>query len=219
MQRPNAVTQLQVIGEQANIAVFAPEQGNGVGNPIEVAKSGIEFAKKKLHNFVIVDTAGRLGIDTELMNQAFEIRKAINPDEVLLVVDSMIGQDAVRTAKAFDDGVGIDGIVLTKLDGDARGGAALSISSITGKPIFFAAFTASAGVFARMLCGNGNPYARNTSWPSSSNRLVRFCFLTESKTFFAAAFLVGNFVIVPSDVFSHLLNRSIARNARIAPSA
>ena len=138
LQRPNAVTQLQVIGEQVKVPVFAPEVGNGVGDPVKVAKAGLDFAKQKLHNIVIVDTAGRLGIDEELMKQAKEIREAITPDEVLFVVDSMIGQDAVRTAKAFNDGVGIDGVVLTKLDGDARGGAALSISSVTGKPILFA---------------------------------------------------------------------------------
>ena len=138
LQRPNAVTQLQVIGEQVKVPVFAPEVGNGVGDPVKVAKAGLDFAKQKLYNIVIVDTAGRLGIDEELMKQAKEIREAITPDEVLFVVDSMIGQDAVRTAKAFNDGVGIDGVVLTKLDGDARGGAALSISSVTGKPILFA---------------------------------------------------------------------------------
>ena len=138
LQRPNAVTQLQIIGDQVNVPVFAPEPGNGVGDAVKVAKAGLDFAKQKLHNFVIVDTAGRLGIDQDLMQQAKEIRAAVNPDEVLFVVDSMIGQDAAKTAKAFNDGVGIDGVVLTKLDGDAKGGAALSISSLTGKPIFFA---------------------------------------------------------------------------------
>ena len=139
LQRPNAVDQLKVIGELAQVPVFAPEPGNGIGNPIKVAKEGIDFAKSKLHNIVIVDTAGRLGIDEELMAQAYEIKNAINPDEVFYVVDAMVGQDAVRTAKAFDEGVGIDSIVLTKLDGDARGGAALSISSVLKKPIIFAA--------------------------------------------------------------------------------
>ncbi|MFM8447932.1 MAG: signal recognition particle protein [Candidatus Nanopelagicaceae bacterium] len=138
LQRPNAVTQLQVVGEQVGVPVFAPEPGNGVGNPVKVAQDGLTFAKQKLHNMVIVDTAGRLGVDQELMNEAIAIRDAINPDEILFVVDSMIGQDAVRTAKAFRDGVGFDGVVLTKLDGDARGGAALSITKLTGKPIFFA---------------------------------------------------------------------------------
>jgi signal recognition particle subunit SRP54 len=138
LQRPNAVTQLQVVGQAAGIPVFAPQPGNGVGNPVEVAREGIAFAKAKLHNIVIVDTAGRLGVDAELMQEAKDIRDAISPDEILFVVDAMTGQDAVRTAQAFQDGVGFDGVVLTKLDGDARGGAALSIVTQTGKPIMFA---------------------------------------------------------------------------------
>ena len=138
LQRPNAVNQLQVIAERVAVPVFAPEPGNGVGNPIEVAKDSIKHAKQKMFSVVIVDTAGRLGVDDELMNEANSIRKAIDPDEVLFVIDSMVGQDAVNVAKAFEDGVGITGTVLTKLDGDARGGAALSVSSITGKPIIFA---------------------------------------------------------------------------------
>ena len=138
LQRPNAVTQLQVVGESIGVPVFAPEPGNGVGDPVKVAKSGIEFAKAKQYNMVIVDTAGRLGIDQELMKQASDIRDAVNPDEILFVVDAMIGQDAVRTSQAFLEGVGFDGVVLTKLDGDARGGAALSIASITKRPIMFA---------------------------------------------------------------------------------
>jgi signal recognition particle subunit SRP54 len=138
LQRPNAVTQLQVVGQNAGIPVFAPQPGNGVGNPVEVAREGIAFAKAKLHNIVIVDTAGRLGVDEELMQEAKNIRDAISPDEILFVVDAMTGQDAVRTAQAFQDGVGFDGVVLTKLDGDARGGAALSIVTQTGKPIMFA---------------------------------------------------------------------------------
>jgi signal recognition particle subunit SRP54 len=138
LQRPNAVTQLQVVGQNAGIPVFAPQPGNGVGNPVEVAREGIAFAKAKLHSIVIVDTAGRLGVDEELMQEAKDIRDAISPDEILFVVDAMTGQDAVRTAQAFQDGVGFDGVVLTKLDGDARGGAALSIVTQTGKPIMFA---------------------------------------------------------------------------------
>ena len=137
LQRPNAVNQLQVIGERVDVPVFAPEPGNGVGNPVKVAKEAIKHAEKKMFSVVIVDTAGRLGIDEELMEQARDIRKAVDPDEVLFVIDSMIGQDAVNVAKAFEDGVGITGVVLTKLDGDARGGAALSVSSVTGKPIIF----------------------------------------------------------------------------------
>jgi signal recognition particle subunit SRP54 len=139
LQRPNAVTQLQVVGQSVKVPVFAPEPGNGVGDPIRVAKDGIKFAQDKLHNIVIVDTAGRLGVDAELMEQAKKIRDAIEPDEVLYVVDAMVGQDAVRTALAFQEGVGFDAVVLTKLDGDARGGAALSITQVTGKPIIFAA--------------------------------------------------------------------------------
>lgn len=138
LQRPNAVTQLQLLGESIGVPVHAPEFGNGKGDPVKVAESGIAFAKSKLHNFVIVDTAGRLGIDEELMKQASHIKKAVTPDEVLFVVDAMIGQDAIRTAQAFDAGVGFDAVVLTKLDGDAKGGAALSVSEGTKKPILFA---------------------------------------------------------------------------------
>ena len=109
-----------------------------MGNPVPVARDAIAFATSKLHSMVIVDTAGRLGVDQELMNEAIAIRDAVTPDEILFVVDAMIGQDAVRTAQAFQDGVGFDGVVLTKLDGDARGGAALSIAALTGRPIMFA---------------------------------------------------------------------------------
>jgi signal recognition particle subunit SRP54 len=138
LQRPNAVNQLQVNGERAGVKVYAPEPGNGVGDPVAVARGGVEEAQRTLHDVVIVDTAGRLGLDEEMMQQARDIRDAVTPDEVLFVVDAMIGQDAVNTAQAFLDGVGYDGVVLTKLDGDARGGAALSIASITGKPVMFA---------------------------------------------------------------------------------
>ena len=137
LQRPNAVTQLQVVGESVGVPVFAPEPGNGVGDPVKVAEQALSFAKSKLYNMVIIDTAGRLGVDQELMQQAINIRNAVKPDEILFVVDAMIGQDAVRTTKAFQEGVGFDGVVLTKLDGDARGGAALSIAKLTGKPIMF----------------------------------------------------------------------------------
>lgn len=138
LQRPNAVNQLQVVGQSVKVPVFAPEPGNGVGDPVSVAKAGVAFAREKLHNFVIVDTAGRTGIDQELMNQIVNVRDAVKPDEIFFVVDAMTGQDAAVTAKAFSDGVGFDAVVLTKLDGDARGGAALSIVGITGKPIIFA---------------------------------------------------------------------------------
>jgi signal recognition particle subunit SRP54 len=138
LQRPNAVQQLQVMAERAGVAVYAPEPGNGVGDPVAVARQSIDHARRQQHDIVIIDTAGRLGIDQELMRQAADIRDAVSPDEVLFVVDAMIGQDAVSTAQAFMEGVGFDGVVLTKLDGDARGGAALSVRHITGKPIIFA---------------------------------------------------------------------------------
>ncbi len=138
LQRPNAVTQLQVVGAQAGAAVFAPEPGNGVGDPVRVATDALRFAREKQYDVVIVDTAGRLGVDAELMRQASDIRAAVDPDEVLFVIDAMIGQDAVATARAFQEGVDFTGVVLSKLDGDARGGAALSVASVTGRPIVFA---------------------------------------------------------------------------------
>ncbi len=138
LQRPNAVQQLSVLAERAGVQVYAPEPGNGVGDPVEVARRSIEHARHQQHDMVIIDTAGRLGIDQEMMKQAADIRDAVTPDEILFVVDAMIGQDAVTTAQAFMDGVGFDGVVLTKLDGDARGGAALSVRHITGRPIMFA---------------------------------------------------------------------------------
>jgi signal recognition particle subunit SRP54 len=138
LQRPNAVTQLQIVGERAGVTTFAPEPGNGVGDPVDVARRGIEEAKHAQHDVVVVDTAGRVGGDEALMRQASDIRDAAQPDEVLFVVDAMIGQDAVNTAEAFRDGVGFTGVVLTKLDGDARGGAALSVRQVTGQPILFA---------------------------------------------------------------------------------
>ncbi|MDN6050943.1 signal recognition particle protein [Bifidobacterium mongoliense] len=151
LQRPNAVTQLEVVGERAGVPVYAPDKGvqseggeavsspsGTTGDPVKVARDAIEVAKTKLYDTVIVDTAGRLGVDEELMRQARDIRDAVHPDEILFVIDAMIGQDAVKTAKAFDDGVDFTGVVLSKLDGDARGGAALSVASVTGKPILFA---------------------------------------------------------------------------------
>ncbi|WP_156754270.1 signal recognition particle protein [Actinokineospora pegani] len=138
LQRPNAVNQLQVVGQRAEVTVFAPEPGNGVGDPVEVARRSIDEARRTQHDVVVVDTAGRLGVDEELMRQAADIKAAIGADEVLFVVDAMIGQDAVTTAEAFRDGVGFTGVVLTKLDGDARGGAALSVREVTGQPILFA---------------------------------------------------------------------------------
>jgi signal recognition particle subunit SRP54 len=138
LQRPNAVNQVQVVGERAGVAVYAPQPGNGVGDPVAVAKDSIDFAQRAQHDMVIVDTAGRLGIDTDMMAQAVAIRDAVLPQEILFVVDAMVGQDAVNTAQAFRDGVGFTGVVLTKLDGDARGGAALSVRYVTGQPIMFA---------------------------------------------------------------------------------
>jgi len=138
LQRPNAVQQLQVLGERAGVPVFAPQPGNGVGDPVQVARDSLTEARHRLQNIVIIDTAGRLGIDAEMMDQAAAIRDAVDPDEILFVVDAMIGQDAVTTAQAFLDGVGFDGVVLTKLDGDARGGAALSVAEVTGRPVMFA---------------------------------------------------------------------------------
>ena len=138
LQRPNAVTQLQVVGRQAGVDVFAPEPGNGVGDPVDVARRAMVEAERTQHDLVVVDTAGRLGIDADMMAQAAAIRDAVRPHETLFVVDAMIGQDAVTTAQAFRDGVGFTGVVLTKLDGDARGGAALPVRYVTGEPILFA---------------------------------------------------------------------------------
>jgi signal recognition particle subunit SRP54 len=142
LQRPAAVNQLQVVGQRAGVPVFAPHPGaspeSGPGDPVAVASAGLAEAQAKHFDVVIVDTAGRLGIDDELMAQAAAIRDAINPDEVLFILDAMIGQDAVTTAEAFREGVGFTGVVLTKLDGDARGGAALSVREVTGVPILFA---------------------------------------------------------------------------------
>ena len=138
LQRPNAVNQLQVVAGQAGAAIYAPEPGNGIGDPVQVARDGVEVARRQQHDVVIIDTAGRLGVDAEMMKQAADIRTATDPDEVLFVIDAMIGQDAVNTAKAFQEGVDFTGVVLSKLDGDARGGAALSVASVTGRPIIYA---------------------------------------------------------------------------------
>ncbi len=149
LQRPNAVTQLQVVGERAGVPVYAPEPGVqsgssdvvpaglAAGDPVKVARDSIDVARQKLYDTVIIDTAGRLGVDEELMRQARNIRDAVDPDEILFVIDAMIGQDAVATAEAFNEGVDFTGVVLSKIDGDARGGAALSVASVTGKPILF----------------------------------------------------------------------------------
>ena len=134
--RPAAIKQLQVVGAQLNIPVFSNEQSKDV---VHIAKQAVNVAISKLNDVIILDTAGRLQIDEELMNELKNLKASIKPHEILLVVDSMTGQDAVNVAKSFNDEVGIDGVVLTKLDGDTRGGAALSVKKITGKPIKFAA--------------------------------------------------------------------------------
>ena len=132
--RPAAIRQLEVVGQQLDIPVFQM----GQTNPVDIAKAAVEHAKKHGNDMVFLDTAGRLHIDQELMDELKAVKAAVNPTEILLVVDAMIGQDAVNAAKAFDDALDIDGVMLTKLDGDARGGAALSIRAVTGKPIKFA---------------------------------------------------------------------------------
>ena len=132
--RPAAIKQLETVGAQLDIPVFQM----GQGDPVEIARAGIAHAKKHGNDLVFLDTAGRLHIDEQLMDELKNIKSAVNPAEIMLVIDAMIGQDAVTTAKSFDDALGITGIMLTKLDGDARGGAALSIKAVTGKPIKFA---------------------------------------------------------------------------------
>jgi len=132
--RPAAINQLQVVGEQIGVEVFSDE---GNQNPVDIAKNAIAYAKENGHNVVIVDTAGRLAIDEAMMSEIENIHKAIQPQETLFVVDAMTGQDAVNTAKTFNDRLNFDGVVLTKLDGDTRGGAAISIKSVVDKPIKF----------------------------------------------------------------------------------
>ncbi|NLM28004.1 MAG: signal recognition particle protein [Clostridiaceae bacterium] len=134
LYRPAAVKQLQVLGKQLEIPVF--EMGTGA-NPVDVAKKAVENAKKLDRDVVIIDTAGRLHIDEELMQELVTLKNSVKPNEILLVVDSMTGQDAVNVASKFNESLGIDGIILTKLDGDTRGGAALSTKAVTGKPIKF----------------------------------------------------------------------------------
>lgn len=134
--RPAAVKQLQVVGNQLNIPVFAIE---GNTDPVYIAKKAMEHAAAKLYDLVIIDTAGRLHINEELMEELENIKKAVHPQEILLVIDSMTGQDAVNVADSFNQKLGVDGLILTKLDGDTRGGAALSVKAVTGKPIKFAA--------------------------------------------------------------------------------
>ena len=132
--RPAAIKQLQVVGSQLNIPVYANEQSKDV---VHIAKQAMNVAMSKLNDVVILDTAGRLHIDEELMQELKNVKQSVKPHEILLVVDSMTGQDAVNVAQSFSENVGIDGVILTKLDGDTRGGAALSVKKITNKPIKF----------------------------------------------------------------------------------
>jgi signal recognition particle subunit SRP54 len=159
LQRPGAVSQLKIVGEGAGVPVFAPHEGvnesgedaskkglfsglfsgrDSSNEPVNVAKQSIEYAKQKLYDTVIIDTAGRLGVDEELMKQASRIKEVVNPDEVLFVLDATTGQDAINSARAFNENVGFTGAVLSKLDSDTRGGAALSVVKVTGNPIMFA---------------------------------------------------------------------------------
>ena len=131
--RPAAISQLQVVGKQANVEVFE----KGTQNPVKTAKQAVEYAKKQGFDVVILDTAGRLHINEELMNELKAIKKEVQPTEILLVIDSMTGQDAVTVAESFNNALDVTGFILTKLDGDTRGGAALSVKAITGKPIKF----------------------------------------------------------------------------------
>ena len=132
--RPAAIDQLKVLGEQINVPVYTEE---GSKEPVKIAKEAIKFAREHNHNLVIIDTAGRLAIDEEMMNEIAAVKAAVNPNEILFVVDSMTGQDAVNTAKEFNDRLDFDGVILTKLDGDTRGGAAISIRAVVDKPIKF----------------------------------------------------------------------------------
>lgn len=132
--RPAAIKQLQTLGKQLNIPVF--EMGTEA-NPVDIAKKALEYAKEEHHDYVIIDTAGRLHVDGELMQELKDMKEAAKPDEIFLVVDAMTGQDAVNVAEQFDKELDITGLILTKLDGDTRGGAALSIKAVTGKPIKF----------------------------------------------------------------------------------
>ena len=132
--RPAARQQLKVLGEQVGVHVYSEDENN---NPVSIAENAIEYAKKNNHNVVVVDTAGRISIDEQMMNEIAQLKRSVKPHEILFVVDSMTGQDAVLTAKAFNDVLDFTGVVLTKLDGDTRGGAALSIKSVVNKPIKF----------------------------------------------------------------------------------
>ncbi len=133
--RPAAIQQLQVLGRQLDVKVFTID---GEKNPVKIAKEAVKYANSYLHDIVIIDTAGRLQIDEDMMQEMENIKAAVNPDQIFLVIDSMIGQAAVNVAKTFDQRISIDGVILSKLDGDTRGGAALSVKAVIGKPILFA---------------------------------------------------------------------------------
>ena len=154
--RPAAIKQLQVLGEQVKVPVYAEEDSH---EPVEIARHAVDEARRLGRDVVILDTAGRLTIDEALMEELRQIKSRVHPHEILLVLDSMTGQDAVTTAKAFDDSLGIDGTILTKLDGDARGGAALSIKAVTGKPIKL------IGVSENWMAGWKN--STRTVWPAA----------------------------------------------------
>ena len=132
--RPAAIDQLHIVGDQIGVPVFSEKENN---NPVDIAQKGIAYAKSNGLNVVIIDTAGRLAVDEQMMKEIANIHKAVTPQETLFVVDAMTGQDAVNTAKAFNDVLNFDGVILTKLDGDTRGGAAISIKSVVNKPIKF----------------------------------------------------------------------------------
>lgn len=140
LQRPAAIEQLRTLGRQIDVPVHSDDEGarNGTGDPVEVARAGVAEARRLGRDVVIVDTAGRLSIDAELMQQVRRISEVTSPDYTFLVIDAMTGQDAVQTAKAFHDTLALDGVIMTKLDGDARGGAALSVKEVVGRPIAFA---------------------------------------------------------------------------------
>ena len=131
--RPAAIKQLQVVGEKVGVPVFE----RGQNDPVETAKLGMEYARRNLKDLVIIDTAGRLHIDGDMMAEIAAVKEAVNPSEILLVIDAMTGQDAVNVAKAFNETLELTGVIVTKLDGDTRGGAALSVKAVTGKPIKF----------------------------------------------------------------------------------
>ena len=132
--RPAAIDQLKVLGDTINVPVYSEEDNK---NPVSISKNALKYANENSHDLIIVDTAGRLAVDEVLMTEIKNIKDQINPNEILFVVDSMTGQDAVNTAKAFNDLLNFDGVILTKLDGDTRGGAALTIRSVVDKPIKF----------------------------------------------------------------------------------